>query len=124
MTLPAWPFGNGKVSFAVSAGVPQSSFTPDFGPDINRPRATALTERANFSVIFYEGNFPTFRTWWSVTARGGDFTWTRPDTDESVIVRPVGGGYSAETVIGRNEADGQNEIVRVSFSADLITAPE
>jgi hypothetical protein len=68
MTYPEWPFpvdGVSLTKFAGSAGVPQSSFQPDFGPPISRPRATALDETAEFEVMFYAGGYPAFREWWS-----------------------------------------------------------
>lgn len=123
MTTPTWPYTMGKLQFDVDAGVPQAGFEPDFGPTIQRPRTTAIVERAQFQIMFSAGNFPAFRTWWQTTAKGGDFVWTRPDTDDDVIVRPVGGGYSATMLRGRNETASKNEIIRVTFAGDLLPAP-
>lgn len=123
MTTPTWPYTMGKMKFELTAGVPQAAFDPDFGPAIQRPRSTAIVERASFEIMFSDGTYPAFRTWWATTAKGGDFVWTRPDTGESVIVRPVNGSYSATSFRGRDAAAGQNEIMRVAFSGDLLPAP-
>lgn len=125
MTLPAWPGTIGatdRVSFSVRTGVPQSSFQTDFGPGITRPRSTALDEVADVEVFFHGGEYAAFRTWWAETARGGQFTWTRPDTGETVIYQPINGGYSAQMVLAK--ITGRDEVMRVTFSANLIPAPE
>lgn len=123
MTLPAWDFSLGITEMETDSALPQASFEPDFGPNIQRPRTTAFVDIATITVLFHEGDYNAFRTWWATEARGGDFTWCRPDTGEDTIVRPVDGRYSATVLRGRNADTGLNEAVRVTIQAFLLPAP-
>jgi hypothetical protein len=123
MTIPAFPFTVDQVrivAWAVSADLPRAMFQPDFGPPITRPRSTAMDEVAQITVILMPGNLPGFREWWATVARGGPFTWTRPDADEAVLVTPMG-GYQQETILGRRPGMA-DEVVRLSFSAHIQPA--
>lgn len=116
MTYPAWPYPESQSSLDVQASVPRAEFQPDFGPPIGRPRTTAIDETAQLTVFLPRGQYREFRQWWSDTARGGPFEWKRADTNEVVVMHPVGGGYRAETLLGRVSGD---ELVRVNLAVHV-----